>query len=149
MRSPRSGQFASSNPRTILLAGALAYRAAGPEGVEIGVFGWADPENGLADNVRTAVRQRLGLVLPQSGFRTIPPLWDVIPPGYEVSLAVAGDFWVRFPGGATAGQRVYASILDGMPLSGETPNSEPTPWVVMTSAGPGEMSIISSWSGRT
>lgn len=146
MRNLRAGQFASSNPRSILLAGALAYRANSPDGVQVGVFGWADPETGLVDNTRTLSRQRLGLILPISGFRTIPRLWDIIPPGYEVTIASAGDFLVSFPNGAVIGQGVYASLLDGSPVSGETSGTEVTPWVVMQNAAPGELCVISSWS---
>lgn len=146
MRNLRAGQFASSNPRSILLAGALAYRANGPDGVQVGVFGFADPDTGLVENARTLTRQRLGLVLPLAGFRTIPRFWDIIPPGYEVTLASAGDFLISFPGGAIAGQDVYASLLDGSPVSGETLGTEITPWVVMHDAAPGELCIISSWS---
>jgi len=146
VRNLRAGQFASSNPRSVLLAGALAYRADGPDGVQVGVFGWADPNTGLVDNVRTLSRQRLGLILPIIGFRTIPRLWDVIPPGYEVTLASAGDFVVSFPGGAVVGQDVRASLLDGSPVSGETSGTEGTPWVVMQNAAPGELCVISSWS---
>lgn len=146
MRNLRAGQFASSNPRSILLAGALAYRANGPDGVSVGVFGWANPDNGLVDNVRANVRSRLGLILPLAGFRTLPRLWDIVPPGYEVTMAAAGDFLVSFPGGAIAGQDVYASLLDGSPVSGDTPGTEITPWVVMRNAAPGELCVISSWS---
>lgn len=145
-RNARSGQFASSNPRSVLLARALAYRANGPDGVQVGVFGWADPNTGLVDNARAIPRQRLGLVLPLIGFRTIPRLWDIIPPGYEVTMASAGDFLVSFPGGAIVGQNVYASLLDGSPVSGDTPGTEITPWVVMQNAAPGELCVISSWS---
>jgi hypothetical protein len=146
VRSLRSGQFASSNPRSILVAGAFGYRAADPDGVEVGVFGWADPTSGLVDNARTALNQVLGLVLPNSSLRRIPNHWGVIPPGYEVTLAKAGDFFVGFPNGATRGQRVYASTLDGTPFSGETPDSVPTPWFVIADAAPGELTVISSWS---
>jgi hypothetical protein len=146
VRNLRAGQFASINPRSILLAGALAYRANGPDGVQVGIFGWADPDTGLAENARTEARQRLGLVLPLYGFRPLPHTLDVVPPGYEVSLATAGDFLVAFPGGAIAGQPVYALLLDGTPISGETPDAEITPWVVMQNASPGELCVISSWS---
>lgn len=146
MRNLRAGQFASSNPRSILLAGALAYRANGPEGVQVGIFGWANADTGLVDNLRTSPADRLGLILPVSGFRPLPRFIDVIPPGYEVTLATAGDFLVAFPNGAVIGQRVYANPLDGSPVSGNTPGSEITPWVVMHNAAPGELCVISSWS---
>lgn len=146
MRNLRSGQFASNNPRSILVAGAFGFRAADPDGVDVGVFAWADPTTGLVDNVQTSINQLLGLVLPNSALRRIPGNWGVIPPGYEVTLAKAGDFFVAFPNGATRGQRVYASTLDGTPFSGETPDCVPTPWIVISDAAPGELSVVSSWS---
>jgi hypothetical protein len=146
VRNLRAGQFASSNPRSILLAGALAYRASVPDGLQVGIFGFADPDTGFVDNARTSLRSRCALVLPIVQYRALPHHADIIPPGYEVTLATAGDFLVAFPGGAIAGQRVYASILDGSPVSGETPGTEITNWVAMHNAAPGELCVISSWS---
>lgn len=145
MRNQRSGQFASRNPRVALLAGPLLLQAWGDEGVEVGVFAWADIDTGRVENVRHNPNHPLGFVLPVANFETIPRFWGVIPPGYQITLATRGDFFTVFPNGATAGQRVYASIFDGTPISGETADAQITPWYVVTDAAPGGLAIISTW----
>lgn len=128
-----------------MLAGSIALRSGDSEGVEVGVFGWAD-SNGLVSNTKFSGEQRLGLVLPLMSFRPVPPMWGVVPPGYQITLATAGDFYVCFPNGADVGQPVYASLFDGTPISGETPDAELTPWTVVVGCMPGGLAIISTWS---
>lgn len=145
MRNPRAGQFASNNPRVLLLSGSLPLRSWSDDGVEVGVFAWANPDTGNVDNVRYNANHPLGFVLPLANFVTIPRLWGIIPPGYEVTLATKGDFFTVFPNGATCGQQVYASVFDGTPISGETSGAQATPWYVVTDAAPGGLAIISTW----
>jgi len=129
-----------------MLAGSIALRAGGSEGLEPGVFGWADNE-GLVSNTKSLFGvQRLGLVLPIMNFRPVPPMWGVVPPGYQVTLAIAGDFYVGFPDGAEQGYPVYASLFDGTPISGETPDAELTPWTIVIGCPPGGLALISTWS---
>ncbi len=128
-----------------MLAGPIALRAASSDGLEVGVFGWADSD-GLVSNTKLSGSQRLGLILPLMSFRPVPPMWGVVPPGYQVTLATAGDFYVCFPSGAEQGQPVYASLFDGTPISGETPDAELTPWVVAIPCAPGGLAVISTWS---
>lgn len=120
-------------------------QASGDDGVEVGAFAWANPSTGRVENTRYSVDHPIGLVLPLAGHVTVPRFWGVIPPGYEITLAVSGDFFVVFPNGATRGQRVYASIFDGTPISGETPDAQATPWYVLNEAAPGGLAIISTW----
>jgi hypothetical protein len=127
-----------------MLAGSVALRAASEDGLEVGVFGWADA-NGMVSNTKFSGIQRLGLVLPLMSFRPVPPMWGVVPPGYQVTLATAGDFFVCFPGGAEPGAPVYASLFDGTPISGETPDADLTPWTVVNGCGSGGLAIISTW----
>jgi hypothetical protein len=128
-----------------MLAGAAALRSNDSDGLEVGVFGWADA-SGLVSNTKLSGVQRLGLILPLMSFRPVPPMWGVVPPGYQVTLATAGDFYVRFPNGAEQGQPVYASLFDGTPISGETPDADLTPWTVIARCAPGGLAIISTWS---
>lgn len=112
-------------------------------------FAWADPNTGLVFPSLVA-GALLGFVQPVAGFRrrlteaTAAGL--MIRPGYQCTLFSAGDFFARFPAGAVAGNRVYASVLDGNAFSGEADDAEPTPWFVTTSCGPGGLAIISTWS---
>lgn len=149
MIRPTEGGFASNNPRTQVLAGAGALVAADPVGLEAARFGWADLTLGTASNERTTAAQRLGFVLPLCGdwqrvYVERGQRW--IRPGLPITLCVRGDFWARFSGGAVPGQRVYADPLDGSLLSGYVASAELTPWSVITSAAPGQLAIISTWS---
>lgn len=145
MRNVRAGQFASNNPRVMLLAGPLALQSWGEDGVEVGVFAWVNPNTGRVENTRYNADQPLGLVMPMANYEPISRFQGIIPPGYEVTLASRGDFFVVFPNGATLGQQVYASIFDGTPISGETADTQVTPWFVATDAAPGGLAIISTW----
>ncbi len=147
--TPAPGAFASCNPRAVTLAGVASFRAADPDGLAVGVFGWADPETGLAANERTDPRQLLGFVLPvYNGVCAIRRTHTraYVRPGYGVTLCAAGDFWARFDAGAQAGQPVYASLVDGAVISGYAAGAELTPWFVATNAGPGGLAIITTWS---
>lgn len=141
-----AGAFASTNPRSVLLAGGGSFRAADPDGVYMARFAWADVETGFAYSVQIAGGM-LGFVQPYPGY-----LWRVvregriIRPGYGVTMFANGDFYARFAGGAEGGARVYASTLDGSPISGEADDAEITPWWVAAGCAPGELAIISTWS---
>lgn len=143
------GSFASRNPRATVLAGSSLFRAADPDGLAIGVFGWADPATGYASNNRPNDQTLLGFVLPNYGGwqrMRVTPTRRYIRPGIEVTLCSGGDFWTRFPYGAYPGQPVYASLVDGMPIAGYSDGAQLTPWAVVSLAAPGELAIISTWS---
>jgi hypothetical protein len=161
------GARATANPLASMLAGAGALTA-GPTGVIVGRFGFAEPATGQVSSARTTLTQRLGFVLPQWG--TWQKLYCengtwILRQGLMVTLASKGDFWCRFAGGAYPGQQVLASMLDGSATvtpSDWTADSaivtadsavytadglatEATPWTVVTPACPGSLAIISSW----
>lgn len=146
--APLEGAFASANPRAVMLAGSVMFRA-GEDGLAAARFGWADHATGLAANERTSPAQQLGFVLPVfGGINAVRISRGVryIRPGLNVTLMAGGDFWVRFNSGAQAGQPVYASLVDGIPISGEAADAELTPWWVATDAEPGGLAIISTTS---
>lgn len=143
---PAEGAFASRNPRTVLLAGAYQFKAAEPDGLIVGRFGFADYDTAFTANARTKAAQRLGFVLPLSNGRAIQMRRGFIyaHPGVVVTLMQGGDFWARFAYGASAGQQVYASIVDGAAISGQADGAEPTQWFVVTDTQPGGLAIIST-----
>jgi hypothetical protein len=147
-----AGAFASPNPRSCLAAGGGFFRAAEPDGLYMGRFGWADPNTGWAHSERVA-GGLLAFVQPVAGFRRqlshVTALGAMIRPGYQVTLFSSGDFYARFEAGAALGARVYASIVDGKAIAGETDAAELTPWVVVQPCGPGGLAIISTWSNFT
>lgn len=144
-----AGAFASANPRVTILGGSLCFRAPDPDGLAVGMFAWADPESGLAFNAPPSGASLLGFVLPVWGGNRrvhIVPGRVLIRPGIEVTLAAAGDFVAPFPYGAIPGQPVYASTVDGAPISGYSEAAVLTPWFVCSHAPPGGLAIISTWS---
>jgi hypothetical protein len=140
------GSFASNNPRSVVLAGG-GFFVAGDDGLTVARFAWADPLTGRAANAYGA-DALLGFVQPVAGaYRRLSVENGVtVRPGYPVTLFAAGDFYVRFDAGAQAGQPVYASLLDGSAISGQSDDAILTPWYVVTNCGPGETAVISTWS---
>lgn len=108
------GDFASVNPRSAMTATAGGL-VAGPLGVQVGRFAWAD-DDGVVRNIGGGGYGRIGFV-----HRDQPALitsWLarstlIATPGYEMNLFVSGDFWARFAAGALVGQKVYANYADG------------------------------------
>jgi hypothetical protein len=145
------GLFASPNPRAVVLAGSFAFRA-GPDGLAVARFAWANPDTGEAANARTAPNQLLGFVLPVlNGITAVRVARGVryARPGVGVTMMAGGDYWAKFDNGAVAGDRVYASLVDGSAISGEAGAAEATPWYVVTNVGPGGLAIISTTSKVT
>lgn len=140
------GFFASRNPGSVLLAGPVAFRA-GPNGLAVARFGWADVGTGLVDNVRANARQMLGFVFPVVNGNSAVQVCRgqrYVRPGVGVTLMQGGDYWVRFAGGALGGSVVYASLVDGTAISGVASGAEPTRWLVATDTAPGGLAIIST-----
>jgi hypothetical protein len=139
------------------LAGAGGY--VGQAGGTIaGRFGWGNNDAHTVANTRTSVQDQLGVVLPlASGFGAgvigFGRSWQFYDPlvrafrirqGIPISLLAAGALWLRFAGGAYTGQPVYASLVDGSAVSGETSNAELTPWKVCSNAPPGGLAMVST-----
>lgn len=140
------GFFASANPYAVQLAGPVAFRA-GTEGLAVARFGWGDLDSGLVDNVRSRAVQVLAYVFPVvNGNSAVRVCRGVryARPGIGITLMRSGDYWVRFRGGAEAGQPVYASSVDGTAISGEADAAEATRWWVVTNAAPGGLAFIST-----
>lgn len=153
----RSGGPTWANPVPSVLAGPGALRAA-PGGTLEGRFGWANPATGLVSNTRVTAADQIGIVTPyrnRSGQGVLGANWTWhtydaaargfrIRQGLNVNLQAAGPVWARFAGGAYAGQIVYASLIDGTAISGETSDAEASPWVVSSNCDPGNLAIIST-----
>lgn len=141
------------------LAGPGAY-VAQPGGTIQARFGWGSAADGLVANTRRGAADQLGVVLPlraQSGALVIGWGWSWqffdpvvqafrIREGLPVTLLAVGDVWLRFAGGAYAGQPVYASLVDGSAISGDTGGDELTPWFVCSNAAPGGLAKVSTYA---
>ena len=120
------GDFASANPRFTVPAGPGGF-VAGPNGVAVGRFAWADATNTVAANTGAGAptgfvhREQNGLITAFLGDDTM-----LVPAGLGVTLFSGGDFWVKNAGtlASAIGQKAYANNADGSVTFGAT--STPT-----------------------
>jgi len=150
------------------LSGPGTWRA-GDGGLLQGRFGWGNPDTGLVLNIPSTPADALGVVIPLQSVnganggvvggpaafggpqaRWTWQTWDKaarawrLRAGLVVTLMSSGNFWLRFPSGASYGSRVYASPTDGSALSGPVGGAVQTPWFVCSEAGPGNLAMVSS-----
>jgi hypothetical protein len=114
------GDFASANPRANMLAGPGAI-VTGANGVTVGNFAWANA-SGVANSAWTAA-SRIGFVHREQNALITAFLAESgaqVPAGLPVTLFNAGEFWDKFAGGATIGQKVYAYYADGTAYAAAT-----------------------------
>lgn len=148
--------------------GAGAWRA-GPGGLLQGRFGWGDPLTGCALNALVTPGSPLGVVLPlrsvnnanggviggPSSFGGPVASWSWetydrvfkswrLREGIVTTLMAAGNFWLRFAGGANYGDTVYASQMDGSAISGALDGAIETPWKVCSEASAGSLAMVST-----
>jgi hypothetical protein len=93
---------------------------AGTDGVTIGKFAWANSlgvvsSKGAVGQIGFVQRDQVALITTWLAETTM-----TVPAGMPITLYTAGDFWARFAGGATLGQKVYASYTDGSASSAAT-----------------------------
>jgi len=114
------GDFASANPRVTMLAGPGGL-VTGAAGVVVGNFAWATAA-GVATSAWAAAC-KIGFVHREMNALITAFLGEsglAIPAGLPLTLYTAGDFWDKFAGGATIGQKVYAYYADGTAYSAAT-----------------------------
>ena len=136
-----------------LVGGPAASARAAAGGVGVWRFAWLDSQ-GIVSNVRGTAGDPVGVVLPPFSLLTdwrrmffdpVTSTWR-IREGLNVSLIAGGNMRLRFANGAYRGQPVYANVLDGSPISGNSLAGELTPWSVQQDAPPGGLALISTWS---
>lgn len=121
------GDFCDSNPRSTVDSGAGAF-VAGPNGLAVGLFAWADPTNVMLNNYGPGAptgfihRDQQALITAFLGDDSM-----VIPAGYQATAFNAGGFWVYNSGSTTTaiGQTAYANNSTGAVTFG-TAGSPPT-----------------------
>jgi hypothetical protein len=117
-----AGDFASANPRTVVLAGPGGF-VAGAGGVTVGKFAWLDTDGRTVHNYGTAPAAPAGFVhREQQALISQYPAEasNVIPVGFPVILHNGGDFWVNNsgPSSSTIGEAIYATYGDGSATMG-------------------------------
>lgn len=138
---------------------------AGPLGVAMGIFAWADPVLGQVSNAFSAGAQ-LGFVLPTfvgwswqrvyiacvlgappSAVITFPFPMRILRAGFPVVLAAVGNFITRFVQGGQAGSRVWVDPATGLAYSNSNGGTyKSTPWTLMQSGGCNANLQISSFA---
>ena len=117
------GDFASANYRGSMLAGEGALTV-GAAGVLVGRFAFARNDTGVVSNQAPGTTYRYGFVgRNQPGAAILTWLGQSslqAQPGTPITLHDTGDFLCRFAAGATTGQKVYASLVDGSARAGVT-----------------------------
>jgi hypothetical protein len=121
------GDFCDSNPRSTVDSGQGAF-VAGPNGLAVGLFAWADVTNTLLNNYGPGAptgfihRDQQALITAFLGDDSM-----VIPAGYQATAFNAGGFWVYNSGSTTTaiGQTAYANNSTGAVTFG-TAGSPPT-----------------------
>jgi hypothetical protein len=121
------GDFCDSNPRATVDSGAGAF-VAGPNGLTVGLFAWADPTNTILNNYGPGAptgfihRDQQALITAFLGDDSL-----TIPPGYQATAFSAGGFWVYNSGSTTSAidQVAYANNSTGA-VSFGTAGSPPT-----------------------
>jgi len=117
------GDWASANARFSQLT-QEAPIFAGPNGVTVGRFAWLN--GNLVQNkfgggrLGFVHRDQPSLIVPQGFSNWLPSSTMIVPPGLEVVMFDDCDVLVRFAGGATPGQKVYANYADGTAIAAAT-----------------------------
>lgn len=116
------GDFASANPRAVVLAPADGF-VAGPNGVTVGQFAWVAPDGRTVNSFGEGNVAPTGYVhRDQQALITqyLGEASNVIPPGFPVTLFDAGDFYDLLQAGSSGvvnGSAVYARFSDGAAVS--------------------------------
>lgn len=131
----KAGDFASANPRAVMLAGP-GELTAGANGVTVGRFAWVDESTGVVTNNGTGVPNGFVANELQASITTwLNSNSSVIPAGMPVSLYKQGDFWVSPTTQALPGQKVFANYTTGA-ISTGTAGSPPQGASVTASIAP-------------
>lgn len=152
--------------------------SAGLGGVLQGRFGWGNPQTGQVLNTPTTPQDVLGVVVPLQSVNAANggviggpaafggpqaawtwQTWDRtfrawrLRQGLVANLALSGKFWLKFVGGASYGNYVFASTVDGSAIA--SPTNSPltggqlTPFRICGNGGPGKLIVVSSTSSFT
>lgn len=143
------GDFASANPYASVVAGEGGL-VAGSSGVTVGRFAWVAA--GVVSNAQSSGaptgfvhRHQQAVITQWLGASSM-----LIPPGLQMGLKSAGDFWGRSTTVATIGQKVFASITDGTIATGAAGATVTgfveTKFVVQSAAAAGELIKFGTWS---
>jgi hypothetical protein len=134
------GDFASMNPRAVVLAGPGALKVG--SGVTVGYFARADLSTGLAEGVVSPGSGIIGFVANETQALITAFLGQsnrVLTSGYPVTLYTHGDFWTLVAGGAvTIGATIYAVAATGQPTVDSASAANPDTGFIAATAAPAD-----------
>lgn len=138
------GGYAAVNPIVSTPRGYIAKTAC-----TVGGFVWEDSTDAGQVNP-SGSGQPLGFAVREVNvpMATNVAYTNVVPVGATVTVAVEGDFFVQPAASVTKGQKVFASLTTGAVSGGSAgatvSGSIETNWTFDTSAGAGEIAIITN-----
>ena len=139
-----AGGYAAVNPIVSTPRGYIAKVA-----VPVGGFCWEDTTNAGQVNP-SGSGAPLGFVVREVNvpMGTNVAYTNEVPAGSTVTVAVEGDFYVQPAASVTKGQKVFASLttgaVSGAAAGATVSGSVETNWTFDTSAGAGEIAIITN-----
>ena len=139
------GAYASVNPIVSTALGRIAG-----ENIPVGGFCWDDTSN-EGQVKKTGTGKPLGFVVLERNYPivSLSAAQNYVPQGFNVPVAVEGDFYVKVPAAVTKGQKVFVNnttgAIAGGTAGGTVASSVETDWFFATSAGANEIAIISNW----
>ena len=138
------GAYAAVNPIVSTAKGYIAK-----VNVPVGGFCWEDTTDAGQVNP-SGTGAPLGFVVREVAYTMCnTDAINYVPAGGNVSVQKKGDFFVQAAAAVTKGQKVFASLTTGA-VSGGTAGATvegavETDFYFVTSAGAGEISVISNW----
>lgn len=139
------GAYASTNPIVSTALGRIAG-----ENIPVGGFCWDDTSN-EGQVKKTGTGKPLGLVVLERNYPivSLSAAQNYVPQGFNVPVAVEGDFYVKVPAAVTKGQKVFVNnttgAIAGGTAGGTVASSVETDWFFATTAAKDEIAIISNW----
>ena len=135
-----AGDFASANPRATALTPDGGALIAGPKGVTIGKFAWVESDGRTVNNYASGAVKPTGFVhRDQQSLLTqyLQAAGTLIPPGFPVTLMVAGDFLATDlgPSSMVSGSAIYAGYADGGIYSAAPTGASVTATIGSTNTG--------------
>ena len=139
------GAYAAVNPIVSTAKGYIAK-----VNVPVGGFCWEDST--VAGQVNpSGSGAPLGFVVREVAYPmgTEVDAINYVPAGHNVSVQKKGDFFVQAAAAVTKGQKVFASLttgaVSGAAAGATVDGAVETDFYFVTSAGAGEISVISNW----
>lgn len=139
------GAYASVNPIVSTALGRIAG-----ENIPVGGFCWDDTSND-GQVKKTGTGKPLGFVVLERNYPivSLSAAQNYVPQGFNVPVAVEGDFYVAVTAAVTKGQKVFVNnttgAISGAAAGGTVSGATETDWFFATTAAKDEIAIISNW----